>query len=35
VAGSYEHGDENSGSIKCGELRTLSFSRRTLLHGVS
>jgi len=29
VTGSYEHGNEPSGSI------TSSFSRRTLLHGVS
>jgi hypothetical protein len=39
VAGSCEHGNEPSGSIKCGEFlglaeRTLSFLRRTLLHGV-
>jgi hypothetical protein len=34
-----ECGNEPSGSIKCGEfldyLRPVSFSRRTLLHGVS
>jgi hypothetical protein len=40
VAGTCEYGKEPSGSIKCGEflgyLRQLaSFSRRTLLHGVS
>jgi hypothetical protein len=40
MAGSCEHGDEPSGSIKCGEFpglaeHTLSFSRRTLLYGVS
>jgi hypothetical protein len=39
VAGSCEHGNEPSGSIKFGEFldwaeRTLSFLRRTLLHGV-
>jgi hypothetical protein len=36
--GSCEHGNEPSGSIKCGKFlaeRTLSFSRRTLLHGIS
>jgi hypothetical protein len=37
VAGSCEHGNERSVSIKCGEFleRTPSFLRRTLLHGVS
>jgi hypothetical protein len=39
VAGSCECGDELSGSINCGEfidwLRTVSFSRSSLLHGVS
>jgi hypothetical protein len=37
VVSSCEHGDEPSGSIKCRECLecTLSFSRRTLLHGVS
>jgi hypothetical protein len=39
VANCCEHGDEPSGSIKCGEFldlaeRTLSFSRRTRLHRV-
>jgi hypothetical protein len=35
VAGSCEHGNKPSGSIKCGEFheRTLRFSRRTLLDG--
>ena len=39
VAGTCECGNEPSGSIKCGELldqlRTVSFSRRTLLHEAS
>jgi hypothetical protein len=40
VAGSCDHGNEPLGSIKCGGIsrlaeRTLSFLRRTLLHGVS
>jgi hypothetical protein len=39
VAGACECGEERSGSIKRGEfldyLQTVSFSRRTLLHGVS
>jgi hypothetical protein len=39
VAGSCECGDEPSGCIKCGEflstLGRVSFSERTLLHGVS
>jgi hypothetical protein len=33
VTGTCEYGNELSGSIKCGE--PVSFSRRTLLHGVS
>jgi hypothetical protein len=39
VAGTCECGNETSGSIKCGNFstscKTVSFSRRTLLHGVS
>jgi hypothetical protein len=39
MAGACECGEEPSGSIKGGEfldqLQTVSFSRRTLLHGVS
>ena len=39
MAGVCESGDEPSGSIKCGDFlnsgETGSFSRRTLLHGVS
>jgi len=39
VTGNCECGNEPSGLIKCGEfldyLRTVSFTRRTLLHGVS
>ena len=39
MAGTCEYGDEPSGSIKCGEFLTscepVSFSRRTLLYGVS
>jgi hypothetical protein len=39
VVGAYECGNEHSGSIKCGEFLTswepVTFSRRTLLHGVS
>jgi hypothetical protein len=39
VAGNCECGNEPSGSIKCGDFltscKTVSFSRRTLLHGVS
>jgi len=39
VVGSCEHGNEPSGSIKGRELITsgvtISFGRRTLLHGVS
>jgi hypothetical protein len=40
VVGSCEHGNEPSGSIKGGEFlrlaeHTISFSRRTLVHGVS
>jgi hypothetical protein len=39
VASSCEHGNEPSGSIKCGESslaeHALGFSRRTVLHGVS
>jgi hypothetical protein len=37
MAGSCEHGNEPYGSINCGEFidwATVSFSRRTLLHGV-
>ena len=38
MMGSFERGDELSGSIQCEELLpslgTISFSRRTLLHGV-
>jgi hypothetical protein len=32
--GPYVHGNEQSGSIKCGEF-TDSFARSTLLHGVT
>jgi hypothetical protein len=39
VAGTCECGDEHSGSINAGNflarLKPVSFSRRTLLHGVS
>ena len=40
MAGTCEYGNELSGSIKCGEFLELaaepvSFSRRTLRHGVS
>jgi hypothetical protein len=39
VAGTCECGNEPTGSIKCGNFLTSrkpdSFSRRTLLHGVS
>jgi hypothetical protein len=35
VAGCFEHGNESSGSIKCGEFLASSFSRRTPLHGVN
>jgi hypothetical protein len=39
VAGTCECGNEPSGSIKCGKFLTsckpVSFSRRTVLHGVS
>ena len=37
MAGICEYGEEPSGSIKCGEFlaEPVSFSRRTLLHGVS
>jgi hypothetical protein len=38
MAGTCECGNEISGSIKCGvfldQLKSVSFSRRTLLHGV-
>jgi hypothetical protein len=34
VAGSCEHGNEPSGSIKAGSSLTVSFSKRNLLHGV-
>jgi hypothetical protein len=38
-AGTFEYGNEPSGSTKCGEfldyLRIVTFSRRTLFHGVS
>jgi hypothetical protein len=37
--GTCEYGNEPPGSIKCGELlpsrEPVSFSRRTLLHGIS
>jgi hypothetical protein len=38
VADSCEHGDEPSGSVKSGKFLgrvIISFSRRTLLHGIS
>jgi hypothetical protein len=37
VGGPYEHGNETSGSVKGEEIDYVitSFSRRTLLHGVS
>ena len=39
MAGACEYGNELSGSIKCGDsslaAKPVSFSRRTLLHGVS
>jgi hypothetical protein len=39
VAGICEYGNEHSGSLRCGEFLTgckpVSFSRRTVLHGVS
>jgi hypothetical protein len=39
VAGTYECGNKPTDSIKCGNILTsckpVSFSRRTLLHGVS
>ena len=35
MAGTCEYGNELSGSIKCGEFLPVSFSERTLFHGVS